>query len=65
VFEDAYSIDLIVNHEVIVEVKSVMLILPVHEAQLLTYMKLSGVRKGLLMNFHSAVLADTIIRRVL
>ena len=45
--------------------KSVMLILPVHEAQLLTYMKLSGVRKGLLMNFHSAVLADTIIRRVL
>jgi GxxExxY protein len=60
-----YKIDVIVNDEVIVELKSVERILPVHEAQLLTYLKLSGKRAGLLINFNSALLTQGIIRRVL
>jgi GxxExxY protein len=60
-----YKIDLIVNDEVIVELKSVEKILPVHEAQLLTYLKLSGKKVGLLINFNSSLLTQGIIRRVL
>jgi GxxExxY protein len=60
-----YKIDVIVNDEVIVELKSVERILPVHEAQLLTYLKLSGKKVGLLINFNSALLTQGIIRRVL
>jgi GxxExxY protein len=60
-----YKIDLIVNDEVVVELKSVERILPVHEAQLLTYLKLSGRRVGLLINFNSSLLTQGIIRRVL
>ncbi len=60
-----YKIDVIVNDEVIVELKSVEKILPVHEAQLLTYLKLSGKRIGLLINFNSSLLTQGIIRRIL
>jgi GxxExxY protein len=60
-----YKIDLIVADEVIVELKSVERILPVHEAQLLTYLKLSGKRVGLLINFNTPLLTQGIIRRVL
>jgi GxxExxY protein len=60
-----YKIDLIVNDEVVVELKSVERILPVHEAQLLTYLKLSGKNVGLLVNFNSSLLTQGIIRRVL
>ena len=60
-----YKIDVIVNDEVIVELKSVEKILPVHEAQLLTYLKLSGKKVGLLINFNSSLLTQGIIRRVL
>jgi GxxExxY protein len=60
-----YKIDLIVSHEVVVELKSVERMLPVHEAQLLTYMKLSGKKVGLLINFNSSLLTQGIIRRVL
>jgi len=60
-----YKIDLIVNDEAIVELKSVEKILPVHEAQLLTYLKLSGIKVGLLINFNSSLLTQGIIRRVL
>jgi GxxExxY protein len=60
-----YKIDLIVNDEVIVELKSVEKILPVHEAQLLTYLKLSGKKVGLLINFNTSLLTQGIIRRVL
>jgi GxxExxY protein len=55
----------IVNDEVIVELKSVERILPIHEAQLLTYLKLSGKKVGLLINFNSSLLTQGIIRRVL
>src|SRR3979411_2573875 len=51
-----YKIDLIVEQEVVVELKSIEKILPIHEAQLLTYLKLSGKNVGLLINFHSSLL---------
>jgi GxxExxY protein len=60
-----YKIDLVVASEVIVELKSIERILPVHEAQLLTYLKISGKRVGLLINFNSSLLTQGIIRRVL
>jgi len=59
-----YKIDVLVNDEVIIELKSVEKILPVHEAQLLTYLKLSGKKVGLLINFNSSLLTQGIIRRV-
>ena len=47
----------------IVELKAVSEVLPIHEAQLLTYMKLTGVSRGLLINFNVLLLKDGIIRR--
>ncbi len=60
-----YRVDIIVSEKVIVELKSVERIERVHEAQLLTYMRLSGKKIGLLFNFNSAVLSRDMIRRVL
>ena len=61
----AYRLDLLVEGKVIVEVKSVETLLPIHEAQLLTYLRLAGKRVGLLINFNTPVLKKGIIRRVL
>ncbi|MEP7134696.1 MAG: GxxExxY protein [Chloroflexota bacterium] len=60
-----YQIDLVYEKRVIVELKAVERVIPVHEAQLLTYMKLTGIRVGLLLNFNVPVLKDGIYRRVL
>jgi GxxExxY protein len=60
-----YKIDLIVEHEVILELKTVEALLPVHEAQLLTYLKVSGKHVGLLINFNTAILTHGIKRLVL
>jgi len=60
-----YRIDLIVDNTVVVELKAVQEILPVHEAQLLTYLRLTGMRVGLLINFNVAVLKDGIRRKIL
>ena len=60
----AYRIDLVVGHTVIVEVKAVTKLMRIHEAQLLSYLRLSGLRVGLLVNFHSERLKDG-IRRML
>ena len=60
-----YVIDLIYDKRVVVELKAVERVIPVHEAQLLTYMKLTGIRVGLLINFNVPVLKDGIYRRVL
>ncbi|MGE3074686.1 MAG: GxxExxY protein [Dehalococcoidia bacterium] len=57
--------DVVVDDLVLVELKSVASVLPVHQAQLLTYLKLSGLRVGLLINFNVAVLKQGITRRVL
>jgi GxxExxY protein len=60
-----YRLDLVVANEIVVELKAVGEITAVHEAQLLTYLKLSGLRVGLLINFNEAVLVNGITRRVI
>jgi len=60
-----YRIDKIIEDKVIIELKAVEHLLPVHKAQLLTYMKLTGIRAGLLINFNVPVLKDGIKRMVL
>jgi GxxExxY protein len=60
-----YRLDVVVQRELIIEIKSVEQLLPIHEAQLLTYLRLSGYRVGLLMNFNIVVLKDGIRRFVL
>jgi GxxExxY protein len=59
-----YRIDLIVEDVVIVEIKSVEAVNPVHQAQLPSYIRLSGRNVGLLINFHVAHLRDGIKRMV-
>ena len=59
-----YRIDLMVEDKVIVEVKSVDTLIPVHMAQIMTYLKLSGCRIGLLINFNVPFLKDG-IRRII
>lgn len=61
----AYRLDLIVNESVIVELKAVDKLLPIHEAQLLTYLKLTRLRVGLLINFNVEVLKSGLRRLVL
>ena len=63
--ECGYRIDVLVQDEVVVEIKAVEAIHPIHQAQLLTYMKLSGKKVGLLINFCVPVLKDGVVRRVL
>jgi GxxExxY protein len=57
-------IDLLVENTVIVEIKAVEVVLPVHKAQLLTYLRLSGFRVGLLINFNVPLIKDGITRMV-
>jgi len=64
-FDCCYRADVIVNREVLLEIKSVEHVLPLHEAQLLTYLRLSPCRVGLLLNFNAMALKDGIKRRVL
>lgn len=60
--DTGYRLDLIVDDKVIVELKSVDALLPIHKAQTLTYLKLSGYRLGLLINFNVALIKDGIKR---
>lgn len=60
-----YRVDLLVADAVVVETKSIEAIAPVHEAQLLTYMRLGGWKVGLLINFNVLVLKNGIRRKVL
>ena len=59
-----YRIDLLVNDRIIVELKAVESILPIHEVQLVTYLKLTGKALGLLINFNVPVLKDGIKRKI-
>jgi GxxExxY protein len=63
-FDQGYRLDLLVEDEVVVEVKAVEQFSEVHEAQLLSYLKLSGCRVGLLMNFNVKMMRDGIKRYV-
>ena len=65
VFEEPMRLDVYVEQCLIVENKVVEKILPVHKAQLLSYMKLLNVPLGLLFNFHEPVLKDGIVRLIL
>lgn len=62
--EAGYRVDLIVEKRVVVEVKSAEAIHPIHEAQLLSYMRLSGIPVGLLINFNVLRLRDGVKRMV-
>jgi GxxExxY protein len=59
-----YRLDIVIQDQVILELKTVERLLSIHEAQILTYMKLSRIRTGLLLNFNCAVLKDG-IRRIM
>lgn len=60
-----YRIDLLADGRLVVELKSVDQLLPIHEAQILTYMKLAGVKVGLLINFNVTILTKGVRRFVL
>jgi len=60
-----YRIDLLVENKLILELKSVEKLLPIHEAQILTYMKLAKIKTGLLINFNVQMLKNGIKRFVL
>lgn len=63
--ECGYRVDLLVARVVVVEIKAVEAIAPVHEAQLITYLRLGGWKVGLLINFNVVLLKNGICRRVL
>jgi GxxExxY protein len=60
-----YRLDLVVNEALVVEIKAVDRLLPVHQAQLLTYLKLTQLRVGLLVNFHAEVIKNALRRLTL
>ena len=60
-----YRVDIIVNDLVLVEIKSVERMIPVFDAQVLTYLRLTGKRIGLLLNFNSRVMREGIKRLIL
>ena len=62
--EAAYRLDVLVEDRIILELKSVEALHPIHEAQLLTYLRLSGKRLGFLMNFNAPTFKDALKRKV-
>jgi GxxExxY protein len=58
-------LDLLVERKVVIELKTVEVLMPVHKSQLLTYLKLTGYRLGLLINFDSGIFKDGIKRVIL
>jgi GxxExxY protein len=60
-----YRMDFVVENELVIEIKAIERLMPIHEAQMLTYLRLSGCKIGLLMNFNSVVLKDGLRRFVL
>jgi len=64
ILDKAFVLDLLVEDEIILELKSLEFILPVHEAQLVTYLKLANKKLGVLINFNVVLLKDGIRRRI-
>jgi len=62
--DEGYRLDLLVENEIIIELKTVESLLPVHEAQLISYLKLSGKRLGYLINFNVDLIGNGIQRKV-
>lgn len=63
--DQAFRMDLLVEESLVVELKAVEAVLPIHEAQILSYMKLAGCPLGLLINFHVPLIKDGIRRFIL
>lgn len=61
--ECGFRIDLLVEDKIIIELKAVEMVLPIHHAQLLSYLRLAGKTTGLLINFHETRLKDGITRK--
>jgi GxxExxY protein len=61
-FESGFRADLIVDGRVLIELKAIDQLLPVHHAQVITYLKLTGIRTGLLINFNVPLLKDGLKR---
>lgn len=64
IIENGYRVDLVVNDTVVVELKAIETVLPVHRAQLLSYLRLGGFRLGYLLNFNVARMREGIARFV-
>jgi len=62
---DGFKADIVVDRQLILEIKAVATTLPAHEAQLYTYLRMSGIRVGLLLNFNAPRLVDGLRRRIL
>jgi len=60
--DNGYRLDFLVENEIIIELKSCERLLPVHEAQILTYLKLAKIKTGLLINFNTKLIKDGIKR---
>lgn len=63
--EEAYRLNILVERRLIVEIKTVDALAPIHEAQLLTYLRMSGIHTGLLINFNVPILKQGLKRMVL
>lgn len=63
-WEDAYRIDLLVEDQVIIEIKSVESLHPLHHKQLISYLKLSGLQLGILVNFNTDYIKGNIFRKL-
>jgi len=61
---ESYRIDILVEKKLIVELKSVEKLIPVHKKQVITYLKVSGLKLGLLINFGAAIIKEGIVRLV-
>lgn len=62
IIPNAYKMDFVIDNKIVLELKAVEKILPVHEAQILTYLKLSKIKIGFLVNFNSSLIKDGIKR---
>ena len=63
-FDEGFRADILVDRQMIIEVKAVAHIMPAHDAQVLTYLRMSGLRPGLLFNFHARLLKDGLRRYI-
>lgn len=64
ILDEGFRADIVVDRKVIIEIKSVTAIQPAHESQLLTYLRMSGIKVGMLLNFNSSRLTDGLRRLV-
>jgi len=62
---DGFKADIVVDRRLILEIKAVVTIIPAHEAQLRTYLRMSGIRVGLLLNFNAPRLVDGLRRAIM